>query len=310
MQEDAPRTLAQHPDIVSRPIGDELVAYHPESQQAYLLTPQAAQVYRDVESLTASDLESAQGTELEEVLSELVQHKLVLPENELTRRRFLGSVGKVAAAGVFLTTVALPTPAAAQSGAMTISFTTAGTFSQVVPAGVTSVSITLVGGDGGMGGNVVPGFPNPSDGARGQSSSGSFTVTPGETLAITVGAHGLNGSPNSVATGGAGGAGGSGNPNGANGQPGQTSTTNGGAGGGGAGGTTSVSGMAFSASAQGGTGGGGQAAGGTGGSPGTAGGAGETTAVVGQGNGGNGGVAAVGTGNGSGADGSVMLTFS
>ena len=132
MQEDAPRTLAQHPDIVSRPIGDELVAYHPESQQAYLLTPQAAQVYRDVESLTASDLESAQGTELEEVLSELVQHKLVLPENELTRRRFLGSVGKVAAAGVFLTTVALPTPAAAQSGAMTISFTTAGTFSQVV----------------------------------------------------------------------------------------------------------------------------------------------------------------------------------
>ena len=137
MKEDAPRSLTQHPDIVSRPIGEELVAYHPDSQQAYLLTPKAAQVYRDVESLTVSDLESAQGTELEEVLSELVQHKLVLPENELTRRRFLGSVGKVAAAGVFLTTVALPTPAAAQSGAMTISFTTAGTFSQGVPAGAT-----------------------------------------------------------------------------------------------------------------------------------------------------------------------------
>lgn len=308
MQEDAPRSLTQHPGIVSRPIGEELVAYHPESQKTYLLTPQAAQVYLDVESLTVSDLESVQGTELEEVLSELVQHKLVLPENELTRRRFLGSVGKVAAAGVFLTVVALPTPAAAQSGAIT--FSTAGTFSQVVPAGATSVSITLVGGDGGIGARTVPGFPSPQPGARGQSSSGSFTVTPGETLAITVGAHGLDGSPNSVMTGGAGGVGGSGNPNGANGQPGQTSTTNGGGGGGGAGGTTSVSGMAFSTSAQGGTGGGGQAAGGTGGSPGTLGGAGETTAVAGQGNGGDGGLAATGTGNGSGADGSVMLTFS
>ena len=71
MKEDAPRSLTQHPDIVSRPIGEELVAYHPDSQQAYLLTPKAAQVYRDVESLTVSDLESAQGTELEEVMFNL-----------------------------------------------------------------------------------------------------------------------------------------------------------------------------------------------------------------------------------------------
>lgn len=52
--------LGQHPDIIARSIGEELVAYHPKTQQAFLLTPPAAQVYRDVESLTVSDLEAAQ----------------------------------------------------------------------------------------------------------------------------------------------------------------------------------------------------------------------------------------------------------
>ena len=280
------------------------------THQAYLLTSRAAQVYQDVESLTVSDLETAQGTELEEVLFELVQHKLVLPENELTRRRFLGSVGKVAAAGVFLTAVALPTPAAAQS-ATTVTFTTVGTFSHVVPAGSTSVSVTVRGGDGGNGGPVNPGAPRPSPGARGESLSGVFSVTPGETLAITVGERGRNGGTNSGRSGGSGGLGGFGNPTGPDGQPGETASVLGGGGGGGAGGTTSVSGMAFLATAVGGTGGGGQGAGSAAGDSGTFGGVGSPSSSAGTfGDGGNGGLAATGTGNGSRAHGSVELTFS
>lgn len=65
----------------------------------------------------------------------------------------------------------------AQSGTQT--FTVSGTYT--VPAGVTSISIEVVGAGGNGGGNGGGG------GGGGGYSSGTFTVTPSSTLAVTVG---------------------------------------------------------------------------------------------------------------------------
>lgn len=73
-------------------------------------------------------------------------------------------------------------------------FTTSGTSSFTVPAGVTSVSAVVVGGGGGgsastLASNGVSG----GGGGGGGLSYGTFTVTPGETLTVIVGAAGTGG---------------------------------------------------------------------------------------------------------------------
>jgi hypothetical protein len=79
-------------------------------------------------------------------------------------------------------------------------FTTSQSF--VVPGGITQISAAAIGGGGGgSGGDGGRGEPNQGGGGGGLAY-GTFAVTPGETLTITVGAGGT--SP----TGGSGGAGG------------------------------------------------------------------------------------------------------
>ena len=76
-------------------------------------------------------------------------------------------------------------------------FTSSGTFT--VPTGVTQVSAVVVGGGGG-GGNATNDDEPGAGGAGGGLSYGTFSVTPGESLTVTVGSGGQNGN-----TGGTGG---------------------------------------------------------------------------------------------------------
>ena len=81
-------------------------------------------------------------------------------------------------------------PAAASPPSTLFSSTTAGTYSVQVPAGVTSVSITAVGGQGG------PSFPGTSS-APGEAAivSAAVSVNPGDTLTITVAGNGAEAAP-------------------------------------------------------------------------------------------------------------------
>jgi hypothetical protein len=179
------------------------------------------------------------------------------------------------------------TNAGATTGAVIVtgsqSYTAAGCFSFIVPAGVTSVSVVAVGAGGrGMGRNVsnpspggnspggvstfnYPGFAGPNNVAAGAGGSywvspvsggGPLSTPPGGTVISGTGGSGGSGSPGSVANctigrPGAGG-GGAGGYAGAGGN-GSTATGPGGQGGGGGGG----SGRTYPAATGGGGGGGG-----------------------------------------------------
>ena len=82
-------------------------------------------------------------------------------------------------------------------------YTTAGTNSFVVPVGVTSISAVAVGAGGGGNYTMFDQYPGAGGGGGGLAY-GTFTVTPGETLTIVVGAAGAAGVFGSRA-GGAGG---------------------------------------------------------------------------------------------------------
>jgi len=88
-----------------------------------------------------------------------------------------------------------PSPASASSNSVTPAvtgqqaYTTAGTFSFVAPAGVTSVSVVAVGGGGG--GSSCPNYTG--GGGGGLSYGNNISVTPGCSYAVVVGAGG-NGS--------------------------------------------------------------------------------------------------------------------
>jgi len=152
-------------------------------------------------------------------------------------------------------------------------FTTQGTDTYVVPAGVTTITAKIwgAGGGGGRGGN------NKAGGAGGGGGfvQADLTVTPGETLNVYVGGGGTGGTNNLGSSGGGGGGGGysslyrtttplliAGGGGGGGGGDTSTSAVNGGAGGAG-GGTSGVTGSASGAT--GGGGGGTNAAGGAGG---------------------------------------------
>jgi len=193
-------------------------------------------------------------------------------------------------------------------------FTTVGSNTFTVPAGVTKISAVLIGG-GGAGGGGSPGTPSGTgNGAGGQGGGGGglryvndFAVTPGQTLTVVVGAGGVGGTGNggngedssitgiATAFGGTGGlesntgipvgAGGSGSggQGGATGGSGGTATLTTGAGGGGAAGY----------SGNGGTGGNGSVS--NGGVAGSGGGAGGGAAPTASGSGG-GGIGVLGQG--------------
>ena len=78
-------------------------------------------------------------------------------------------------------------------------WTSAGTYSFVVPAGITRLWVRLVGGGGGGGGASPQGTGNNGTGwaggggGAGGDSEGFLNVTPGQTLTATVGAGGVGG---------------------------------------------------------------------------------------------------------------------
>jgi hypothetical protein len=82
----------------------------------------------------------------------------------------------------------------ASSGPFISAFTSNGTFT--VPSGVTQIKITCTGGGGGGGGRQATSNAGPfsgSGGGAGATSIGVYTVSPGATLAVTVGAGGAGG---------------------------------------------------------------------------------------------------------------------
>jgi hypothetical protein len=115
-----------------------------------------------------------------------------------------------------------------------ISYPTSASFT--VPNGVTTVRATVVGGGGGGGGS--DGTYAAAGGGAGGFASGTFTVTPGSSISVTVGAGGAGGAAS--AAGGAGGTSSFGAfcsaTGGAGGLFGNTTATHGGAGGSGSGG--------------------------------------------------------------------------
>lgn len=176
-------------------------------------------------------------------------------------------------------------------------YTSSGTFTFVVPAGVTSISAVCVGGGGGGGNDTDDTEPGSGGGGGGLAYQASIAVTPGESLTVVVGSGGgsntaggqsrihRSGTNLVAANGGGGGqspddgnAGGAGGTvvvgtGGAGGNGGTTSDgPSNGAGGGGAGGYSGTGGTgqsasgtpASTASTTGGGGGGGQNAGGGG----------------------------------------------
>lgn len=100
----------------------------------------------------------------------------------------------------------------------------AGTFSFVVPSGVTRIKTRAVGGGGGAGGSAS-GLSGGGGGGGGYAE-GYYTVVPGATLTITVGAPGAGGTAGNIGSAG-----------GTTSVSGQLSATGGGGGGAGGGGT-------------------------------------------------------------------------
>jgi len=193
-------------------------------------------------------------------------------------------------------------------------FTTVGSNTFIVPAGVTKISAVLIGGGGAGGGGSIGGSGGASGGPGGQGGGGGglryvndFPVTPGQTLTVIVGAGGnggtgaggdggdssitgiatafggkggaANNTGTAVGTGGAG----SGGSGGATGGSGGTATLVSGAGGGGAAGYSGNGGTGGNGSVtNGGDAGSGGAAGG-GGAPSNSGSGGGGVGVLGQG---------------------------
>ena len=210
-------------------------------------------------------------------------------------------------------------------------YTTPGSYSFVVPVGVTEISAVCIGGGGGGAGGI-DGANGGGGGGGGGLAYGTMSVTPGETLTVQVGAGGTrgisafqNGGPggdsyinrgaSTLLQGSGGGAGqsngGGNNPGGSGG--GRTGSANNGGGNGGTGGT----GQGFGGGGGGGAGGysgngGSQGAGfGTAGNPGTGGsggsggntnsitaGGGGGVGILGEGTSGAGGIAEGGGGGG------------
>ena len=123
------------------------------------------------------------------------------PHDSAGSRRTLAVAAAVAALIAVAAPLAAPSAAAAASTA-TATFTTPGQSEFTVPLGVTSISVTAIGGAGGScTGNA---------GGEGASASATFPVTPGEQLLVGVAGPGSNCSVFASIPGGIGGGGASG----------------------------------------------------------------------------------------------------
>jgi hypothetical protein len=109
---------------------------------------------------------------------------------------------RLAAATLVSALAVLAPSSAASAQTASQSFSGAGEHEFVVPAGVTSLQVTLIGGNGGGGR-----FPGGAGGAPGQGATvmATVAVTPGETLYAEVAGNGESGSPEGGGKGGAGG---------------------------------------------------------------------------------------------------------
>lgn len=107
----------------------------------------------------------------------------------------------LAVSGIFVASsaTALPNPSCLNFDSASQS-TTTGLMQCDVPAGVTSLDVTVIGAGGAGGGGVRSSF-----GGNGAQVVVSLAVTPGETLTLEVGMGGLAPSPSSRAQGGGGG---------------------------------------------------------------------------------------------------------
>src|SRR5271154_2657889 len=126
----------------------------------------------------------------------------------LATRGVWACVATAACAGALLTSA---TAQAAETASR--SFTESGEHAFTVPAGVTSLQVTLMGGDGAAGG--AGGSGSHSSGGSGASVTATLAVSPGETLFAetagdgkTTGAGGYNGGGSDSRTGETGGGGG------------------------------------------------------------------------------------------------------
>lgn len=155
-------------------------------------------------------------------------------------------------------------------GSGNVSYVTPGSYSFTVPATVTSLSISVIGGGGGAGGLDAGGQGN--DGYPGAAITGTLSVNPGDTVDVIVGGGGGGGENQASGTGG--GVGGSSDANHAGGRGGNAggSGSSGAGGGGGGASVIYVNGNLAALAAGGGGGGGagdnynGQGQGGTSGS--------------------------------------------
>lgn len=98
---------------------------------------------------------------------------------------------------------------AASAAETTTKFSSAGAHTFIVPAGVESISVELLGGAGGAC-LISPEGPGTSSGGRGAELTGVLRVTPGEVLSIGVAGNGKDCAAEAEGGGGGGGAGGGG----------------------------------------------------------------------------------------------------
>lgn len=88
----------------------------------------------------------------------------------------------------------------------TVTYDTEGSYSVSIPSDAINVTYEIVGATGGQGGTPTGG-QTPKAGGRGQRITGSLTNVAGQTLSLTVGSPGQNGSGGRDVAGGAGGGG-------------------------------------------------------------------------------------------------------
>ncbi|MFQ6285497.1 hypothetical protein ACLMPM_08855 [Yersinia enterocolitica] len=91
-------------------------------------------------------------------------------------------------------------PSVQTMGARMVSYLTAGTFTFIVPDGVTRIRARVVGGGGGAGGSAAA--KSGGGGGAGGYSEDWITITAGQVLSITVGASGAGGTAGNAGTAG------------------------------------------------------------------------------------------------------------
>jgi hypothetical protein len=264
--------------VVSRQLGEEFVVLSTARNEAHSLTGPSAVVWRSVRDGTRPALPDE---EVDTAVEALLGLGLLARPGGLSRRRMLQ--GGVVVTAVGISSIALPSVAAAASGSQSYGTRDSGATTPIfqfpgatiiLPINARNIVVTLVGAPGGAGGNGNRGaiFSPFGDGTEVTWTLG-VTLPSALTLTYTVGGPGGTGGIGTPGPGGTGfevGANG-----GTGGQSADTSTSGGGGGGGGSTGVTASGTFSGSVIAGGGGGGGGAGASLTGSGEGGAGGSGD-----------------------------------